>query len=142
MRKKTIAALALAAALGGTIGAAPAQAGYVTRPPADCGPGLLCAYQHRDWGGARWKWYGDDTNWNNDWNNGVVAANHATSLFNNGTPCAGCDTVVFFDEPLSAPSAGYLGCLHPGTGYTNLVVDWRSAENNIESHEWIGKCIG
>ncbi|MEV0269729.1 peptidase inhibitor family I36 protein [Hamadaea sp. NPDC050747] len=130
--RRSIVAAATAAVLASVMAAAPAKAGDTTVRPANCPSGYFCAYQLESYTGLMWKWSGDDYNWGNDYSGGLSAANRATSVYNNGTPCYHCDYVQVFDD---TSFDVFLGWWPPGWGSMDLPS---YQDNKIEAHVWGG----
>ena len=136
-RNRSMRIALLAVATAAALIAVPSSAGaattfiidsrYVTHTdPVGCSTGLLCVYQHENWGGSKaQRSTTADGDWrNNTYANGAGLNDSATSVFNNSNTHS---FRVFRDVGFGSHRL----CLAPDTGVTDLRrVEW------IEDQPW------
>ncbi|MFE1361723.1 MULTISPECIES: peptidase inhibitor family I36 protein [Streptomyces] len=125
MRKRSVAILAAAAALGATVATAPAASAEPN--PPNCPKGYVCAYSGPNQTGTQV--IGAQGNWS-----GNVAAR---SVFNNGHVYPGADHIQL--NTVWSSGSRWTICLHynpgPGTYKVNLIPGER-----VTSMTWRGEC--
>lgn len=114
--------------------ASTATSGTATRSSASaltaCPSGYFCVWYLRSYGGARYQWYGNDSNWtNNYFYAGIDVNDDDASWYNHGTACYHCDKVaVYRDINYGGGATIYLA--------RGQYVAVSSAENRGSSHRW------